>query len=148
MKTIKHQIEISSSQEEIFDLTQNYSKRLEWDPYLAEAYLLDGAKDANIGVKSLCKNHSGSTMVSKYISFNRPNVAAVTMTEGPWILKRFSGAWNVKYVKENSSILIFTYNFELKGGIMGKLLLPLAAAKFSKDMRARLISIKSFIEQP
>ncbi len=146
MKTIKHEIEINSSQEDVFDLTQNYSKRLEWDPYLIEAYLMNGAKSPAVGVESLCKNHSGSAMVSKYISFNRPNVAAVSMTKGPWILKRFSGAWNVKYLSESSSRLVFTYNFELRGGIIGSLFLPLAISKFSKDMKARLVAIKHFLE--
>lgn len=35
-------------------------------------------------------------MISRYISFHRPYVAAVTMVKGNYILKRFSGAWNVK----------------------------------------------------
>ena len=146
MKTIKHQLEIHCSQEAVFDLTQNYSKRLDWDPYLVEAYLLEGEKHAAIGVKSLCKNHSGLAMVTQYISFNRPHVAAVTMIKGPWLLKKFSGAWNVKYLSKNHSMLVFTYHFDLKGGFIGKLFLPFVVSKFSKDMKARLVAIKSYLE--
>jgi len=146
MKTIKHQIEIDCSQERLFDLTQDYKKRLEWDPYLTEAYLLDGAKHADLGVDSYCRNRSGSVMISRYISFDRPNVAAVTMVKGPLILKRFSGAWNVKKLSEERSLLVFTYNFELKGGFIGRLFLPIAVYVFSKDMKNRLLAIKHYLE--
>ena len=36
MKTIRSAIEIARPQEVVFDLTQNYAKRLEWDPYLVD----------------------------------------------------------------------------------------------------------------
>ena len=36
MKTIRAAIEIAQAQEAVFDLTQNYAKRLEWDPYLVD----------------------------------------------------------------------------------------------------------------
>ncbi|MEY2862459.1 MAG: hypothetical protein RLY58_166 [Pseudomonadota bacterium] len=146
MKTIKHQIEVDCCQQKLFDLTQDYSRRLEWDPYLTEAYLCDGAEHADVGVDSYCKNHFGSAMVSRYMSFDRPHVAAVTMIRGPFILKRFSGAWNVKTLGEVQSLLIFTYNFELKGGGVGRLFLPVVAYIFSKDMKKRLLAIKHYLE--
>lgn len=146
MKTIKHQIEIECNQEKLFDLTQDYAKRLDWDPYLTEAFLLDGAENAGVGVDSYCKNRSGSVMVSRYISFDRPNVAAVSMIKGPQLLKRFSGAWNVKKLSETRSLLIFTYNFELKGGFIGRLVLPIAVYVFSRDMKSRPLAIKSYLE--
>ena len=95
MKTIRAAIEIAQAQEVVFDLTQNYAKRLEWDPYLSEAYLMKNATEPAVGVDAYCKNRNGSVMVSRYISFNRPSVAAVSMVKGPKILKRFNGAWNV-----------------------------------------------------
>ena len=103
MKTIRSTIEIARPQEVVFDLTQNYAKRLEWDPYLTEAYLLKEAAEPAVGVDAYCKNHNGTVMVSRYISFNRPAVAAVNMVKGPKILKRFSGAWNVHKIDEQHS---------------------------------------------
>lgn len=146
MKTIKKQIDISLNQIDLFDLTQDYSKRLEWDIYLSEAYLLNNAPLADVGVDAFCKNKSGSIMISKYISFDRPTVAAVTMTKGPYLLSRFSGAWNIKKIDECHSILIFTYRFELKGGFLGRLFLPVAAYLFSIDMQKRLKAIKTYVK--
>jgi len=146
MKTIKHQIEIECSQEKLFDITQDYTNRLAWDPYLTEAYLLNGAEYADLGVCSYCKNRFGSVMVSRYISFSKPHVAAVTMVRGPLMLKRFSGAWNVKRLSEARSLLVFTYSFDLKGGFIGRLFLPVAVYVFLKDMKNRLLAIKRYLE--
>ncbi len=146
MKTIREHIEVSAGQEELFDLTQDYGRRLEWDSYLVEARLLHGAGHADVDVESYCKNRSGSVMISKYISFNRPKVAAIKMIKGPWILRSFSGAWNVRSISEAQSELIFTYNFELKGGFLGRLLQPIAIFVFRSDMRKRLEAIKLYLD--
>ena len=147
MKTIKHAIELPINQTALFDLTQDYKKRLEWDSYLAKAYLMNDAQHPAVGVESFCQNKTGAIMISRYISFHRPDVAAVTMVKGSYILKRFSGAWTVKKIDDQNSLLIFTYNFELKGGLLGKLLLPLISHLFSKDMEKRLIAIKIYIDK-
>lgn len=147
MKTIKLQTNIKASQEEIFDLTQDYSKRLLWDSYLKQAYLINQETKAKIGVDCYCKNHFGSVMISRYISFNRPHVAAVKMIKGPFILKSFSGAWNVKYLNDMQSKLLFTYNFKLKGGVIGRLISPLIIYIFTKQMKKRLHAIKFYLEK-
>ena len=41
MKFLKSR-EIDCPREHIFDLTQDYERRLEWDPFLSRARLLDG----------------------------------------------------------------------------------------------------------
>lgn len=146
MKTIREEIEIACGQEEVFDLTQDYRQRLDWDPYLTEAYLLHGAEHADVGVDSYCKSRSGSVMVLRYISYNRPFVAAVSMVKGPKLLKRFNGAWNVRKIDNTHTLLQFTYHFELNGGPLGQLLLPFASHKFTKDMRQRLVAIKKHLE--
>ena len=64
MKTIRVAIEIAQAQEVVFDLTQNYAQRLEWDPYLSEAYLMKNATEPAVGVDAYCKNRNGSVMVS------------------------------------------------------------------------------------
>ncbi|MFZ2843092.1 hypothetical protein [Psychrobacter sp.] len=108
MKTIKRSIKISSSQNNVFEITQNYNVRLEWDSYLNEARLLGKSQSAGIGEESYCRNKLGMIMVSKYIFYNSPDVAAVKMTKGPRVLKKFSGAWNVKSIGIGESLVTFT----------------------------------------
>ena len=146
MKTIRTAIEIAQPQEVVFDVTQDYSIRLEWDPYLSEAYLLKDAPEPAVGVDAYCKNHNGSVMVSRYISFNRPAVAAVQMVKGPKMLKRFSGAWNVHKIDATSSEVIFTYHFDLRGGIAGEMITPIVRWHFQREMNKRLSAIKAYLE--
>lgn len=146
MKTIRHEIQIAMSADALFDLTQDYTRRLAWDPYLAKAHLLHGASAAGVGVEAACTNHFGMTMVTQYIAYERPRVAAVEMIHGPRLLKRFHGAWNVREITPVHSRLIFTYSFELRGGIVGRLLLPIAARWFSRDMQQRLRALHAYVD--
>ena len=81
---------ISASAAEVFDLIHDYDRRLEWDPFLRSAELLHGARKPGIGVSTYCAARAksgGVGMETIYISFKRPDVAAVEMTQGPWILR-------------------------------------------------------------
>lgn len=147
MKTIKRSIKISLSQNDVFEVTQNYQIRLEWDSYLNEARLLGKSQSAGIGAKSYCKNKLGMIMVSKYISYKSPDVAAVKMIKGPRVLKKFSGAWNVKSDGVKASLITFTYNYELNGNIINKLFGPISAFIFGWEMKIRLSNLKKYCER-
>lgn len=43
----------------LFWLSQDYTRRLEWDQYLCEAYLLGGHGTVAVGIESYCKNQGG-----------------------------------------------------------------------------------------
>lgn len=147
MKTIKRSIEINSSQNNVFEITQNYHVRLEWDSYLTEARLLGDSQSASIGKESYCKNKLGMVMISKYISYKSPDVAAVKMIKGPGILKKFSGAWNVKSIGVEESLVTFTYNYELNGKIINKLFGSISAYFFGWEMKVRLNYLKKYCER-
>ena len=80
-------VAVSRSAHELFSISQDYARRLEWDSYLCEAFLLGGAQQAGIGVRSHCRNRTGAVMVSRYISYAPPTHAAVEMVSGPRILE-------------------------------------------------------------
>lgn len=130
----------------LFALSQDYGQRLEWDSFLTEAYLIGNASAAGIGVDSFCRNRSGAGMVSRYISYKPPHVAAVTMIKGPWILARFSGSWNFKQSAPGQSMVSFTYNFKTRPVFLRWLLEPMVARLYRKDMRQRLAAFKAWAE--
>jgi len=78
MKAIKFEesIIINERPERVFDITQDYGMRLQWDTFLKRADLLDGATEAGKGVSAYCVAHNGLGMVTEYITFNRPEVTA------------------------------------------------------------------------
>src|SRR5215510_14212892 len=95
MHSREESVEIAAAPDVIFDLLHDYTRRLEWDPFLREARLLDGAARADVGVKSLCTARwasGGMAMETVYVSFHRPGVAAVKMTRGTGPLGEFAAS--------------------------------------------------------
>ena len=70
---------IEASPESVFDVIHDYKRRLEWDPFLKEATLLD-RDSAALGATCRCvskNSFGGMAMDAIYVSFDRPHVAAV-----------------------------------------------------------------------
>ena len=141
--TSRQTIEIEAGPEYIFELSQDYSKRLDWDPFLKVARLIDGASRAGVGVKAWCVARSGLGMETRYVSFHPPGVCAVEMTQGPWFLRSFAGSWRFEPVGPERTRVVFTYGF------VGRptLLTPLLAIAFARDTRHRLEALKRAIER-
>jgi Polyketide cyclase / dehydrase and lipid transport len=76
MPTFEATIEIRADANALFDLTQDYDRRLDWDPFLKQARLVGGATAAGVGVRAWCVARSGLGMETEYVSFQRPQVAA------------------------------------------------------------------------
>ena len=95
MRSLEAAIDVHASPEDVFDLIHDYRRRLDWDPFLKEARLLDGAESAGLGIKSRCtarNGFGGLAMETVYVSFDRPRVAAVQMTRGPVLLEPFAAS--------------------------------------------------------
>ncbi len=84
--TFDESVEIDADPASLFRLSQDYGRRLEWDPILRSASLVGNAHAAEVGVRALCVSRSGWVMETEYVSFNPPRATAVKMTSGPWFL--------------------------------------------------------------
>jgi hypothetical protein len=136
--------EIEASQPDLFYRPQNDERRLEWDAYLSEAYWLGGASVAEVGVDSFCKSRSGAVRAPRYVSYKPPVVAAVTMIDGPVILKSFSGSWRFTDLGNGMTQVAFTYNFKIRPIWLRWLLEPVAAYCYRKDMKRRRDAFKAW----
>ncbi len=139
-------VSVKRSQADLFYFSQSYSRRLEWDIYLSEAYLIGNAVEAAVGVDSFCKSTSGSIMVSRYISYSPPMVAAVSMIKGPLILESFSGSWLFKPLADGLTQVKFIYNFKTRPAWLRWMVEPLVAHFYRKDMERRLAAFKLWAE--
>jgi ribosome-associated toxin RatA of RatAB toxin-antitoxin module len=134
-------IEIAAKWELVFDYTQDYKNRLKWDTFLTEAYLLDNATQAEKGVKAWCVSRNGLGMETQYVSFNRPKVAAVKMTKGPYMFKEFAASWIFKEEAGGITKVTFLYSFSLR--------FPFSLAGFlitkilQKNVKQRLVDLKN-----
>lgn len=144
--TFDESIEIAAGPSELFDLSQDYGRRLEWDPFLRSASLI-GAREAAVGVRALCVARSGRAMETEYVSFNRPRAAAVKMTRGPWFLSSFAGSWRFEEIRPGRTRVGFRYSLEARPRALSGLLNPFLARSFARDTRARLRALKDAVER-
>jgi ribosome-associated toxin RatA of RatAB toxin-antitoxin module len=108
---LKASLSIDAEVETVFDFTQDYTKRLQWDTFLKRADLMEGALYPGIGVKAYCVAKNGLGMITEYITFNRPKVTAIKMKKGPYMFRSFTGSWTFKEIRPGQTEVIFLYSF-------------------------------------
>lgn len=128
----------------VFDYTQDYGNRLNWDTFLKRAELMDGALAAAVGVKAYCVSRNGLGMVTEYVSFNRPKATAIKMTKGPFMFKDFLGSWTFKDAGSSMTEVIFLYSYTLRFPF--NLFARLIKNNLQSNVRQRLNDLKKNIE--
>jgi hypothetical protein len=150
MRAREESIDISAEPHAVFDLIHDYARRLEWDPFLREARLLDGASAADVGVKSVCTARwasGGMAMETVYVSFDRPSVAAVKMTRGPGLLGEFAASLRQQAVGPGQTRVTYRYKLASRPRWLRFLLDPILDAIFAREVRSRLSALKRFLER-
>jgi ribosome-associated toxin RatA of RatAB toxin-antitoxin module len=139
-------IVIAASPEELFSLSQDYQRRLEWDPFLKSAELMGGATEAGVGVRAWCVAHSGLGMETEYVSFHPPRTCAVKMTRGPRLIRSFAGSWRFEKLSDTETRVSFRYNLQAQPRWLAWLLGPIMRWIFARDTRKRLAALKRAVE--
>jgi len=143
----EHVAVVVGSPDEVFALTQDYSRRLSWDPFLRSAELIGGATAPGVGVRAWCVAKSGLGMETEYVSFAPSRIAAVKMTRGPWMLESFGGAWEFKPVGNHSTEVAFRYQFRTRPRWLAWLVERLARRWFSWETRKRVIALQAALQK-
>lgn len=137
-------IRINAAAANVFEYTQDYGKRLQWDSFLKKADLMNGASAVGKGVKAYCVAQNGIGMVTEYVTFNPPNVTAVRMTKGPYMFKSFLGSWTFKAIDHHTTEVIFLYSFAVRFPFT--LLDKFIKRHLEKNVKQRLADLKYHIE--
>jgi Polyketide cyclase / dehydrase and lipid transport len=145
--TFDESVEIDADPASLFRLSQDYGRRLEWDPFLRSADLIGGAREADIGVRALCVSRGGWAMETEYVSFNAPRATAVKMTSGPWFLETFAGSWRFEEVAPGRTRVGFRYSLRARPAWLSWLLTPILARAFARNTRDRLRALKEAVER-
>lgn len=138
MPTVQCARAIDAPRAPLFALAQDYALRLDWDPFLREMRFLDGASEAGVGVRVWVRAKNGLTMTVRYLTVNAPSQVAMTMTEGPWMFRKFSGSWGFKEITPTRTLVTFRYHFELRSALVPFVGDPIVSRVLSRDMAARL----------
>ena len=140
----EHEARVTVPPDVVFGLTQDYARRLAWDPFLSRAELLGGAATPAVGVRAWCVAKGGIGMETEYVTFSPPHLAAVTMTKGPWPLASFGGAW--EFLADGPGTRVrFRYQFRMRPRWLAWAIEPLARAWFSRETRLRVAALERAI---
>jgi len=147
MTTFARSIEVDAPRAWLFDVMQDYTRRLEWDEFLSKAELVGDARGSGLGVRAFCVDRSGRGMETEYVSWKPPERVAVKMTRGPWMFASFAGSWVYTALDDRRTEMTFRYSMELRPRLLGKLGDKLLVRVFSADMEKRLASAKARLER-
>lgn len=148
-KVVEEALDIPASAEAVFDLVHDYERRLLWDPFLREARLLGGAREAGVDVVSLCRAHRGAgggAMETVYVSFERPRVAAVAMTRGPFYIARFAASIRHRALGADRSRVTYKFVVAARPRWLGGILDPILAWILRRETRRRLEALCAYFE--
>ena len=125
MPAIKVQEQIRAPRSWLFDLSQDYSRRLDWDPFLESYRFVTADGIPRVGAEVSGRARNGFTMHARYISFDPPAVAAFEMVSGPWFFRTFAGAWRFVETSADSTLVSFNYSFTVRPAFMRWLFQPI-----------------------
>ena len=131
----------------MFDLVHDYSRRLTWDTLLRAAYLDDGYTAAGKGVTSVCvgrRSLGGFAFRTRYVSFDRPKVAAVELISAPPFFASWAASIRHVDLAPSSSKITYTFSFRAKPRFLGWLLEPIMLRVFRWETRKRLRALAAY----
>lgn len=142
-------VDIHVDPETVFDLVHDYCRRLDWDPFLREARLLNGAQVADRGISSRCIARwavGGLAMDTVYVTFTRPRVAAVNMTSGPFFLQSFAASIRQDCIADGATRVTYRYSFEVRPPWLALLIEPIVKRVLHHETCRRMAALKRFLE--
>jgi ribosome-associated toxin RatA of RatAB toxin-antitoxin module len=131
----------------VFEISQDYYVRLKWDPFLSEIEFLHGATQPAVGVQVWVKAKNRLEMTVEYLAVQPPSHVAVKMIHGPFFPRSFGGAWRFHSDQPDHTQVLFRYSFRTRWPVLRPILDPLIRSVFRRDIKARLLALKHFVEK-
>lgn len=149
MRSEETSVEIHASPEQVFDLLHDYTRRLDWDPFLRRAVVLNG-RASGLHVRTLCVakwTSGGLGMETEYVAFQRPAVAAVKMTRGPWFFASFAASIRQDVQVDARTRVTYRVHFRVRPAWLTRVLVPMLRFVFMRETRARLAALKRYLKR-
>ena len=147
MANLEFHTEIQAPLEKVYEISQDYAQRYEWDPFPEKIEFLEGATEVALGVKVNVIAKSGLQMVVQFIQVKPPELAAIKMIEGPKMLKVFAGSWLFKPLPNGHTKASFKYTIQAKNWLLPILSNKIIAWYFGRHVQTRLEGLKKYCER-
>lgn len=142
--TVQHSIIINRTCEEVFDFTQDFSKRILWDKSIIEYKIVSDLPQRRIFIKS----KGGITTVLEYKLFNRPGKTSLRMTEiNSSIVTDGGGSWMYEKQSNGSTLWTQTNTLSLKNSLIGKFLKNFVENSLRKNTIKAMQKAKEILEK-
>lgn len=146
-------ITIARSSETVFDTVHNYRIRTQWDTLLRRAYTVGGARPDR-DVVTVCVAHwylGGLKFSTRYVTFNRPRLAAVTLLRPYFVFQNWSASIRHRDLPiaepgKPSSELVYTLTLKCRPAGLARPLEFIAIRLFRTETRRRLKALKQYLE--
>jgi hypothetical protein len=140
---IHHQIFIAKSPEVVWDYTQDYTKRTEWDSGVLEAALLQSEPQRIIKLRT----KGNTTMTFVYKLDERPRKTSLVAKEivSP-LVESGGGSWTYEE-QDGGTLWTQTNTIGLKKSIFLPVLLPLFRSMFTSQTKQAMKKAKKILEQ-
>lgn len=142
--------EIPAGAEVTFDLLHDYARRLEWDTLLRRAYV-EGDRPPAQGVVAVCearRSLGGMAMRTRYVTFRRPELAAVALVAPAGPFERWAASIRHEPLGPDRHLLRYTLTFRCRPRALAPLVEPLAKLAFGVETRRRLRALARAVASP
>ena len=140
---VVHQI-VPAGVEETFDLIHDYPNRLQWDTLLRRAETVDGVAPGP-GVEAVCSARwslGGMSFRTRYVTFRRPELAAVTLVNRPPFFTTWAASFRHRPLDDGRSEVTYTLTFRCRPAFIE----PVARAAFRWETARRLSALAAYLE--
>ena len=141
--TVHHSIYINKPKADVWDFTQDYSKRTVWDKSVLEAIIIQSTPQRIVRLKT----RGNTTMTFVYKLDDRPNKTSLAIQdiESKWI-EGGGGSWSYED-KSGGTLWSQTNTIIYKRGLLIWLCLPSLKLIFNYQMRIAMARAKMIIEK-
>jgi hypothetical protein len=145
----RFEFEMPASPEIVFDAFHYHAWRHRWDSLVDATHVLGGAECPYVG--AITENAGGGVlrglaMKTQFISFDRPRVAAAAMRGKSFPFSRWAASMRHRPLADGTSLMIYTYAFEVHPREWRWLLEPVTKWVFDWQTRRRFARMQCFLK--
>ncbi|MGN8083356.1 SRPBCC family protein [Variovorax sp. 22077] len=132
----------------VFDAFHYHVWRARWDSLVGNARVVGGAPCPFVGAETENTGHGwlrGLSMRTRFVSFDRPHVAAASMVGRSFPFSRWAASMRHRDVQPGHSVLIYVYTIEAGPKALRWLLEPVVAWVFAWQTRRRFARLHAFL---
>ncbi len=139
-----------ASEAVVFDAFHYHHWRSRWDSLVSETRVEGGAPCPYVGAvtaNTAAGLLRGLSMRTKFVSFDRPKVAAASMVGRSFPFARWAASMRHRPIGSRQSVLIYTYNFEVSPRALRWVIGPAIRCMFDWETRRRFLRLQRFLAE-